>query len=115
VSGDPVLDFLLRSGFVVGAIMGNLLLVQYWVRSNWRSTPTGKVMFALFAVIAASYDLSVLAIFWPDFFDGMTGMGIRIGARWVINIVLIALYVLLLRAQRNGRDATPSVLSPHEE
>lgn len=111
----------LVTAFVAGAIFGNLLWFQYWWRSNWRSTPTGKVMFALFAVIALSYDLSVLALLLPEVFMGGPGEVIRIVARWGIVAVLASLYLQLVRAQRAGRpgpvradDVTPPEGVRHE-
>lgn len=90
--------------FVIGAAVGNLLLVQYAARSRWWKTITGRVLFSLFAVIAASYDLSALALLWPDFWRGPGGLTIRVIARFAIDAVLIGMYVLLVRAQRRDRQ-----------
>ncbi len=100
---------LLTIAFAIGAVFGNLLVIQYSWRSRWRATPTGRVLLALFAVIAASYDLSVMALLWPGTF--MTGGGevVRLVARFAIDGVLIGLYVLVVRAQRRDRDAPPSL------
>jgi hypothetical protein len=97
--------FLLTVAFVIGAIFGNLLMLQYWWRSRWRSTRTGHILLALFAVIAVSYDLTVLSLLWPHLFEGDTGSAIRIVVRFAIDAVLIGMYVLLVRAQRQDRDA----------
>lgn len=101
---------LLTAAFVVGALFGNLLLAQYWVRSKWRATVTGHVLLALFAVIAVSYDLSVVALLWPQVFQGGVGLVIRVGARFAIDAVLIGMYVLLVRAQRRDRALPPDPL-----
>lgn len=96
---------LIIATFVVGAIVANLLTIQYVARSAWRSSVTGHVLLALFAVFALSYDISVMVLFWPETFTENNGPGIwlRIGLRALIDVVLIAMYVLLVRAQRRGR------------
>jgi hypothetical protein len=93
----------LVAAFCVGAVLSNLLLVQYGWKSRWRATPTGWVLLSLFGVFALSYNLSVAFLLWPHLFDGGIGAGIRVGARWIINAVLLALYLLLHRAQYNDR------------
>ena len=107
-------SILLTSGFVIGAIFGNLLLLQYGFRSRWRETRTGHVLIALFAVIAISYDLSVAALLFPNTFDGGAGLAIRITARHALNVVLIALWLLLVRAQRADRGPTLGVFPEPE-
>lgn len=100
---------LLTAAFVIGAIFGNLLVVQYGWRSQWRATITGHVLLALFAVIAVSYDLSVLFLLWPDVFEeGSLGEVFRVAARFAIDVVLVAMYVLLVRAQRRDRSLPPA-------
>jgi hypothetical protein len=101
-------DGILTATFVVGAVVGNLLLLQYGARSRWFSTITGVVVLSLFGIIALSYNLSALVLVWPHLFDG-GGIWVRIVGRVLIDVVLIALYVLLVRAQRRGRidDLTP--------
>jgi hypothetical protein len=108
-------SLLLTSGFVIGAIFGNLLLLQYGFRSRWRETRTGHVLISLFAVIALSYDVSALALLFPDTFDGGMGLGVRIAARHAINVVLIALWLLLMRAQKADRGPTVEAFREPED
>jgi hypothetical protein len=97
---------LVIASFVVGAIAGNLLFLQYLLRSRWRSSLTGRIVLALFAVSALSYDLSVTVLIWPGAFTAENGgIWVRIGLRFAIDAVLIALYVLVLKAQRRDREA----------
>jgi hypothetical protein len=99
---------LLTASFVVGAVVGNLLFFQYLIRSAWRATVTGKVLLSLFFVFALGYNLTVVVLLWPDVFggDGLVAW-LRIGLRFLIDAVLIAMYVLLVRAQRRDREFTP--------
>jgi hypothetical protein len=108
---NPVLAL----SFVIGAILSNLLVAQYGWGSRWRESVTGRVLLSLFAVIAVSYDLTVLAIFLPHIFDGGPGLTVRIGARLAIDAVLAGMYVLLVRAQRRDRTLeAEEVLIPPE-
>jgi hypothetical protein len=102
---------LLVGAFGTGAVLGNLLWLQYGLRSAWLDTFTGKVMFALFGVIAVSYDLAVITLFAPHIFDGGAGLTVRLLLRYAIDGVLIGMYVLLVRAQRHDR----ALVSPRPE
>ena len=95
---------LLTIAFAIGAIFGNLLMIQYGLGSRWWRTVTGRVLMALFAVIALSYDLSLMFLLRPETFrEGSTAEIIRLVARFAIDAVLIGMYVLLIRAQRRDR------------
>lgn len=99
---------LLTVSFVIGSVVGNALTFRYWLRSRWRSSVTGRVLLSLFAVTALSYDLSALALLWPDFFiANPVGVWIRVGLRFAIDAALIGMYVLLVQAQRRDRASRP--------
>lgn len=100
--------WLTTASFVVGAIVGNLLFVQYLIRSAWRATLTGHVLLALFGVFALGYDITAVALLWPEWFpqDGVANW-VRIGLRFAIDGALIGMYVLLVKAQRADRMLPP--------
>ncbi len=108
---------LLTASFVIGALVGNLLFVQYMVWSKWSATLTGHVLLGLFGVFALGYDMSAMVLLWPDLFppEGF-GNWLRIGLRFAIDGALIGMYVLLVRAQRRDRmlppDPTIELLKP---
>jgi hypothetical protein len=106
--------FLLTASFVVGALVGNLLVFQYAWRSRWRETITGRVLLTLFGVIALTYNVSALTLLLPDIFDGGIGLTFRIVVRFAIDVGLIGMYVLLVKAQRRDRAAPDEILDPLE-
>lgn len=100
--------FLLTSAFVLGAVPAHALALIYGLRTNWFRTGAGRVLFALFAVTVVSYDLSLLALFWPATFGTAAagpGLWVRVGGRFAIAIVLGWMLWLLLRVQRRSVPA----------
>jgi hypothetical protein len=101
---------LLVVSFVAGLIPSVLLLVGYGLRTRFWETDAGKGFFALVAVTASSYLLSLLTLIWPAFFAAgevpPTGPGlwIRVAIRFAIALVLWNLLWLFVKAQRQGRS-----------
>jgi hypothetical protein len=109
---------LLTVAFIVGAIPAHGLALIYGLRTNWYRTVPGRVLFALFAVTVVSYDLSLLALFWPGTFGRQTsgaGAWLRVVGRFAIAAVLAWLLWLLITVQHERPAEVPAPPGPRKD
>ena len=99
-----MLDILLRIAFYVGATASVVFVILYGFRSSWRHSGTGRSIMALMGIIAIVYMLGVIALLWPEIFFGGSARWITLALRIAIDIVLVNMTLLLLRAQKRDRE-----------
>lgn len=102
-------EILILVSFIAGLIPAMLLLYLYGVRTAWRATVAGRAVFALVAMMATSYGLSVITLIFPQFFLEENGEWFRILVRFIIAAVMWNLLLLFLRAQGIGKRRSEQV------
>jgi hypothetical protein len=100
---------LILISFIAGLIPAILLLILYGFRTAWQATVAGRAVFALVAVLAVSYGLTVLTLLYPEFFLGEGGEWFRISVRAIIAAVMWNLLFLFFRAQGIGKKKSEQV------
>lgn len=104
-----ITESLILITFIAGLIPAMLLLVLYGLRTAWRATVAGRAVFALVAVFATSYGLTVVTLIFPDFFLGEVGEWFRIMIRFAVAFVMWNLLLLFFRAQGIGKRKSEQV------
>ena len=109
-------DILILVSFVLGLIPVLLLTVMYAWKANWKTTSTGRAVFALFVVFSIWAVLSVLTLTWPDALRGEIGEWARIVIRLITDLVLWNIFRVFMRAQhRIAGVPTPARGIPVQE
>jgi hypothetical protein len=102
-------ETLVLVSFIAGLIPAIALLLLYGFRTRWTATIAGRAVFALVAMMATSYGLTVLTLVFPEFFLGDDGEWFRIVIRFIIAAVMWNLLLLFFRAQGIGKRRSEQI------
>lgn len=104
-----ITESLILITFIAGLLPAILLLILYGLRTAWSATVAGRAVFALVAVMATSYGITVLTLIFPQFFLEEHGEWLRIFIRAIIAAVMWNLLFLFFRAQGIGKRRSEQV------